>query len=409
MQFFGLSRWLPRLPRSGRLLTGTLLVLAAGFFGWAAQSEFILITEEHNGEFSTTPPALKEDDFHHPRLELLRAREKLDELIAGAPTQFEKIVMLRRWVRKQWDYSGSFYYPPWDAVEILDLARYHGNRGFCAQYAVVFLQACQALGIHARYVDLAGHFVVSVWSDDYNRWVVMDPTNDVHYESDGIPVGGRALYRAYWAKDLRGLMKVSGAGDRSPVSREDLESFRLYAIDIAADQLSNPVQVEVNGSPRTLVHARDYRRYPRVGSDNVLITSELRALRLAGADLWVPERPQISVQDLRSAFNQTIVFLANERVNGGTVRVVLLSSNSPTFKQFLVRSDESDDWRPTPAPSFRWRLHPGMNQLSARVETTFGWQGQVSRINLFYKPRLIPSLPSFPGHIVKLVWHRSAD
>jgi transglutaminase superfamily protein len=390
-------------------VTGALLVLAAGLFGWAAQSEFILITGERNGEFSTTPPTLREDDFHNPRLELLRAREKLDELISGAPRQFDKIVVLRRWVRKQWDYGGSFYYPPWDAVEILDLARYHGNKGFCAQYAVVFLQACQALGIHARYVDLAGHFVVSVWSDDYDRWVVMDPTNDLHYERDGIPVGGRSLYRAYWTNDLRGLVQVDGTGNRKALTREDLDSFRLYAVDIAADQLSKPLQVEVNGSPRTLVHARDYRKYPRVGSDKVVITSELRAFRMEGVESWVPERPQISSQDLRSAFNQTMIFLANERVSGGSVRVVLFSSNSPTFKQFLVRSDESDDWLITPAPTFRWRLHPGMNRLSARVETAFGWQGQVSEISLFYKPRLIPSVPSFPCHIVKLIWHRSTD
>src|SRR2546425_4815526 len=129
-------------------------VLALGLMGWVAQSEIVLVTSEHNGEFGVSSYTLREDDFNHPRLRLLRSREKLDEVVSTAETQFETIVLLRAWTRRQWDPGRRFYYPPWDAVEILDLARKYGNGGFCAQYAIVFLQACQSLAIHARYVDL---------------------------------------------------------------------------------------------------------------------------------------------------------------------------------------------------------------------------------------------------------------
>lgn len=172
------SRTIQR-PRPRRIVVWAVTAVAAVLIGWLAQTEILLVTSEDNGEFPASSYALREDDFHHPRLRLLREREKLDDVVSTAKTQFEKIVLLRGWAHRQWNMGASFYYPPWDAVEILDLARNHGNQGFCAQYAIVFLQACQSMGIHARYVDLPGHFVVAVWSDDFNRWVVMDPTHDL--------------------------------------------------------------------------------------------------------------------------------------------------------------------------------------------------------------------------------------
>src|SRR5258705_550633 len=199
---------MPRLPRCRQVVGCAILLLATGLIGWVAQSEIVLVTSEQNGEIAVTSRALREDDFRNARLQLLRSRERLDEVVSAARTQFEAIVLLRAWARRQWEPGGTFYYPPWDAVEILDLARKYDNRGFCAQYAVLLLQACQSMGIHARYVDLPGHFVVAAWSDDFDRWVVMDPTNDISYEKDGVPMRGRDLYRAYWRDDIGGLVEL---------------------------------------------------------------------------------------------------------------------------------------------------------------------------------------------------------
>jgi transglutaminase superfamily protein len=375
---------------------------------WAAQSELVLVTEENNGELRVSSYVLQEDDFHHPRLELLRSREKLDRIVAAGQTQFEKILLLRRWVRSQWEESGSFYYPPWDAVEILDLARAHNNRGFCAQYAVVFLQACQSLGIHARYVDLPGHFEVAVWSDDYDRWVLMDPTHDLHYEKDGLPMRGRDLYNAYWMNDAAGIVEVDSRGGRKAVTRDELDLYRLYSIDVAADQLTRPVEVTINGLRRTLVHASDYRTYPRVGKDDLVIGSQFLAWRTKEAGESFPERPETRDQDdFRYALNQTVVLLANDRLADRILKIALLSSSSSTFERFLVRSDESAGWISAPSMVIKWVLHPGANLFSARIETTFGWEGSPSWIKVYYKPPLFRSLPSFQGYIIRLLWSRS--
>jgi hypothetical protein len=397
----------PRSPLQ-RFVLGLLVVVALAAAAWMTQAEFILVTDEQNGEFPVSPFSLREDDFHHPRLELLRRRERLDDVVAGARTQFETIVRLRAWARRQWESGADFYYPPWDAVEILDLARQHDNRGFCAQYAVVFLQACQSLGIHARYVDLPGHFTVAVWSDDYDRWVAMDPTNDIHFERDGLPLRGRDLYRAYWEDNVRGIVEVDSRLNRKAIARADLSDYRLYSIGLSANQLSRPVEVRINGESRTLTCAPDYRTYPKIGRDEVVVAADFLSWRAKEFGASMPERPETTdPDDFRESLNQTTLLPATERVRDRFMKVVLLKNNSPTFKDFLVRSDESVDWIAAPSPTIKWLLHPGMNRLSARVETSFGWRGQVSGISLFYKPPLFPSLRLFKRNFVKLQWHQS--
>ncbi len=397
-----------RRTRRRRIVVGALAVVTAVLIGWVTQSEVLLVTSERNGEFPISSNALREDDFHHPRLRLLRSRERLDEVVSAAKTQFEKIVLLRGWAHRQWRMGANFYYPPWDAVEILNLARQHGNRGFCAQYAVVFLQACQSMGIHARYVELPGHFVVAVWSDDFNRWVVMDPTNDVHYEKDGLPMRGRDLYRTYWNGEVSGIVQVDSGGRRRAISRADLTNYGHYAIGLLANQLSEPVEVRCNGSVKKLVLASDYTTYPKVGRDRLEINTESLAWRGTEADAPLPRRPEAGDQDaFRNALNQTVIFLASERFRDRILKVALLSNNSPTFERFLIRSDESTDWVPTTSSTFKWLLHPGMNELSARIETRDGWRASVSSMRLFYKPPLVESLPSFRGNILIFIWHRS--
>jgi len=142
--------------------------------------------------------------------------------------------------------------------------------------------------------------------------------------------------------------------------------------------------------------------------DRLEINTESLAWRGTEADAPLPRRPEAGEQDaFRNALNQTVIFLASERFRDRILKVALLSNNSPTFERFLIRSDESTAWVPTTSNTFKWLLHPGMNELSARIETRDGWRASVSSMRLFYKPPLVESLPSFRGNILRFIWHRS--
>lgn len=371
----------------GWAVVGILIAVGVVIAEWPA----IIVVKQENGRFLASSYEMPEDSPSSPELLTLRRREHLDDVVASGKTQFEKIVLLRRWTRQQWDTHAPFYYPPWDALEILDLARSHQSRGFCAQYAIVFLQACQAMGIHARYVELPGHFIVGVWSDDYNRWVLMDPLNDVHYEKDGIPLGGVRLLHAYWSKNTAGIEEVKSDGTRREILPDDIKLYREYSIVERANHIAEPVDVKVNHGPMfKLRHLEDYHQYPLIGRDDLALASPYLAWQDKIAAENFTDKPKSGdPDDFGYRFNQTMIFVARRYPNDGRVKLQLYAENSPTFKRFQINADNRG-WQSIDMKKISWPLKPGLHRLSARVETASGWLCPPSQLTVFYKPPLVP-------------------
>lgn len=344
-----------------------------------------------NGRIGTTSYAIAEDPWQHPRLRRLREREGLDGVVAPGKTQFEKIVLLRRWARRQWEAGpGPFYYPAWDALEILDLARRHKNRAFCAQYAVLFLQTCRSMGLHARYLDL-GHFIASVWSDEHNRWVVMDPTNDLHYERKGEPMGDLDLIRAARSGRVKGIEVVGPEGTRKPITREELAPFRDLAVCLLNDQLTNPAVVIQNGKSKVLATEADYRRYPVVGKDEVGYGNVCLAWRERGEPAPAQNNPTSSDRDdFRQALHQTVIFVSRRSSSMGLVKLRLFTETTPEFSAFVGGPEGEAPAELT--QKIVWNLRPGFNTFTARVKTSTGWLGPESKVKVFYKPSWIKEL-----------------
>jgi hypothetical protein len=372
-----------------------LFVLLAVFFAVAlcayAPLSFIQVLPLKNGRIGMTSYTIHEDPWQHPRLRRLRQRENLDEVVSPGKTQFEKIVLLRGWARRQWEAGpGPFYYPAWDALEILDLARQHHNRAFCAQYAVLFLQTCRSMGLHARYLDM-GHFLASVWSDEYDRWVVMDPTNDLHYERKGEPMGDLELIGAAWSGRAGGIEVVGPGGARKPITPEDLAAFRALGVCLLDDQLTNPAIVIQNGKQRRLAPESDYRRYPLVGKDQVGYGNYCLSWRDAGSPALDPSRPASNdIDDFRQPLDQTVIFVADRNDAEGRVKLRLFTETAPEFQSFVGGPQGQSPAEL--APQVVWSLQPGFNTFTARVRTAAGWLGPESRISLYYKPSWIERL-----------------
>jgi hypothetical protein len=373
----------PEPSSSGRFATFVLLAILAAAAAAIARARFIQVVSLKNGEMLLSRYPLKEERWDHPRLQLLRRREKLDQVVAAGRTQLEKIVLLRKWAHDQWKESTTFYYPPWDAVEILDLARKERNYGFCAQYAIVFLQAARSLGLHARYVDL-GHFLTAVWSDEHDKWLIMDPNNDWHYERDGRPMKGIELNRASWAKNPGIIYKVDSKGGRTPVTEQELSLFRNYSIILRNDQLSEPETISVNGKVHKLVHEADFHKYPVLGRDQIGYGDMFLAWRAEGVDN--PPTTKLTSDDpddFRMIYNQTLIYVGTSNPEKGLLKLKLVAEQTPDFATFQFRTPQTD-WADCNA-DVAWLLMPGINGMSARVKTTNGWTGPPAELKVFYK------------------------
>ncbi len=230
------------------------VVLVAGVAHAAEQGDGAALDRVRmlsNGIIADEVLPVRYQPFDEPALARLAARERLDEIVAEVPRQFDRIRRVQDWVNAQWPDGTPDPYPPWNALAVLDWIRSGTTGGFCAQYAQVFLQSLAALGFTARYVEIGSsenpyaHYVTEVWSNDFDKWVVMDADYNVHFERDGIPLSAIEVHEALVSSALAGVTPVfasprPGHADPSSWPLRTMELYYYVRYHLNANHLTRP-------------------------------------------------------------------------------------------------------------------------------------------------------------------------
>jgi len=206
-------------------------------------------------------PARNRYPFRHEstlntQLKELRQRYGSSSQTSQPNAELERMVCLRDWVKARFATGSPSPYPPWNARVVLDWINSARTGGFCAQYCQVFVQAALALGWNPRYVGVfdkaggRGHMTVEVWSNQFNRWILMDPTYNVHFERRGIPLNALELHAA-WMENTTQTIEIEGGRhhfDTDPYDEtkpnELFAYFAHFNIYLRNDHLSVPLTAE---------------------------------------------------------------------------------------------------------------------------------------------------------------------
>jgi hypothetical protein len=153
-----------------------------------------VVVDDHPPKRSTLTFAYQ--DWHHPALKRLRAKFRLDKVVKPGKSEFEKMLLLRKWVHDTIPF-GTPADVPLEAEAIIDCAL-KGGTFWCSHYAWVYMSCAIALGWQARKLgidsfhtakeDSTHHGVAEIWSNQFAKWFVVDPMYDIHYELDGMPL-----------------------------------------------------------------------------------------------------------------------------------------------------------------------------------------------------------------------------
>ncbi|NIA20524.1 MAG: hypothetical protein GWP05_00840 [Anaerolineaceae bacterium] len=366
-------------------------VSAEALPAWAAK---VKVTAYHNEEIRYTSMPFANEDFKHPKLVALRKKYKLDQVVAGSKTEFEKLLKLRNWVTGQWKYDPPTEgYPAWDADEILTL-----KRGFCVQYAIVYMQCLQSLGYNARFVFgyhpgiMGGHEVTEVWSNQYNKWILMDANGNLHYidPTTKEPLSMMEVHdrmtRAYY-----GDKKISRSNrPRGVRGAEDIATCRRMETSV---EYSDPTTRKKPRWPRYAKWAL-IRMMPRnnfYSQQYPLPKTQGFAWDWTGYWVWEDARTPRSyatryrnITGRRSDWLWTLNQVRFDAACGkkpGTVEIQM-GTQTPNFETFLVNVD-GKGWRPS-GRAFQWRLHGGRNRLRMRTRNSAGVEGAISFLELDY-------------------------
>ncbi len=185
-------------------------------FNFAARGDYVVRLWVRGPSVVMPPVQFRWEDPRHPRLAQLREALALDEVVAAGKDELQRQVALRSWVADQWTWScGEAWssYPVWDALTILDWARNNRGHGrpqpvrFCVHFGVVYAQCAMALGWPAKCIVMGptrlgandGHFVPEVWNRQLGKWIIMDASQDCHFETDGRPLNALEIHRLWVA------------------------------------------------------------------------------------------------------------------------------------------------------------------------------------------------------------------
>jgi hypothetical protein len=387
---------LPSIPMDGnrhlqRLLfvpvsVGTML-LAACLGGSSppaesAQAHELSYTISVNGDLTEGVP-LRFEPLQFPRLDELRQRESLDSVTAGADSEFSEFLQLRDWASSQWPAGYPDPYPPWDAITVLDWIRQGTTGGFCAQYAQVLVQSLAALGHQARYIEIGStdnpyaHFLPEVWSNQFNKWVVLDPDFNLHFERDGIPLSALEVHDALVRSELEDVDIMVGPrrpGHSNPASWP-LRTAELYYY----------VRVHLNANHLSAPHEHPFHRYNDMIEwlDELTVPWEFSEVESVFAKVRLTNLQTDDRAYFEGRLNQ--VFVSVESNVAGVLQI-RLENNSHGFLTYqmrtLARVRDNRPWQDHASSTVIWRPSRQSRILELRAVNQSGIPGPVSRVSV---------------------------
>ena len=325
----------------------------------------------------------KFDSFDNPKLKELRESYHLDDVVAPGRDEFAQQILLMDWTHRQFKKFGRPSTNCHGALQILK-AIDEGHTFFCAHYADVLVSASASLGWVDRPLALrrhqgvnkvggsTEHSVTEIWSNQHRKWVMLDPTSNMHVEKAGLPLNAFELRQEWFYRDGTNLVFVIGK-ERKKYRKSDLPIL-LGRFAGFGDLTVEPDEPDKYGFigyiPNTDIMNSGYD-YARM-----FIVKD----QLCDGTKWhvrtVPENPAV---DPYFPIGQAAMSL---RADDGRLHVSF-KTMTPNFKQYEIQID-GGRWKPSDT-EFHWPVHAGANSLGARTVNLFGVRGPISTAEIEVK------------------------
>ena len=381
-------RRIHRRLSAGLILASVMSCLGAVGAEFKASTSFELGTRKITvRKFETMPVVSDEytrrfkfDAFDNPKLQELKKRYRLDQVIAPGRDEFEKQVLLLDWTHRQFKKFGRPSTNCAGALEILGGIE-QGHTFFCSQYIQVMVSSASSLGWVNRPLALrrhqgvnkvggsTEHSVTEMWSNQHRKWVMFDPTSNMVIETNGVPLNAWEIRQEWFSRNGTNLTFVVGKDQRRyrkanlPIVLGKFPEFGNLTVE--PDELDKYGFIGYIPNTDLMDSGFDYAK--------MFITKDA----LCDGTQWhVRMLPQHPATDPYYPINQAHLTIDVR----DPVLSVKLDTFTPNFERYELRIDRSG-WSETD-PSFAWDLHPGRNRLEARTVNRFGVKGPVSTAEL---------------------------
>ena len=335
----------------------------------------LVVTDANNDDLvrSSYPFAYQQAD--EPRLHILRERWRLDQVVEGATSEFDMFLRLKRWVREQWEDGWNRgavqFVPPWDAPLVLELAHQQLTLGMCTHYASTFVQCSLALGLQARVCITTAHCVAEIWSNEYRKWVMMDPGCDAddtrkstrHFDRHGVPMSALDLHLAAANQDFDGVAEICDPEPMSGTVEENAVRYYQFCTTLRNNHLTSLYPEE----PEHGAVSYTYDGHVWYESDTMPLPQFSMTSQREGDFSWSLNQTHISLQQGSEPHAVT----------------VLLDTVTPNFDTYLIQTN-GGKWKES-KERFVLKLSPGANTICVKSRNRFGIEGIESSLTIEHR------------------------
>jgi len=390
----------------------------------------------NNGKIISLSYPFTFENLNHPGLKKYREDHKLDQIVLGASSEFEVMMRLLNWAYRvpltqngySWNWNDVTIVLPPKAVKTIhkeakqdagEKLKYSESTAFdmpqlngpffkarrmetmCLYPTQALVGALLSMGYQARHINInsegmSGHEVTEVWSNEFNKWIYLDPTIDTYYfnTETGIPLNLLETHNLL----VEQMPRIETW--KRPFS-PDIGKEVVSHIKVGMRQGNNPFSIIYsegdNGGRWALETMGHFRIIPR----NDFLSNPLPVPVHTGATCWgwdgflnwyddtFPKRDEYQRHtnrptDFYQPLNQAKVFL-NETDKPGVLRVEVDKFTPGGFDTFLVGINDGS-WVTQKESSWSWVLRSGLNSIKVRTRNIRGVLGPVSDIQVVYNP-----------------------
>jgi len=376
-----LHGWVPDYPRT------RYIILLASLIAFVS-SPLAPQPDKPTQDVQKSPILFYHESSRHQRIQALLDEFDFDDCALRGVSEFDQMLLLKDWVYRRIPYDLNYKDAELlDAGQILRRAQ-KGESFICTSMAVVFVECAVSLGWTARLVFLRKksgqeHAAADIWSNQYRKWIYIDPTWNIHLERHGVPLSVLEARKEWLARKGKQITYVFGAGDHReryraaqlPVSRGDSAIWRYLPLD--STWLEYTFQIGVVGRNDLISCAVSGRPlWERVYIIRDRFNRRDRSWFLAESGIPVAPR------DLFHELNRVDIAIegrAPDRPRPVLVRFRINRNNTfaPNFMEYLVKVDDGE-WE-VAEEEYRWKIKRGRNVLAARIMNRFGMVGPITK------------------------------
>jgi hypothetical protein len=155
-------------------------------------------------------------------------------VIGTCQNQWDALIALRGWIKKQIPNKDPVIKSHWDAQRILQAVWNDPSRGFiCDAHAASYVSACVSAGLNARMLHLGdgngnGHYAAEVWSDDHKKWIFMDPLYDCHFSKYDVPLSALELHNLWKNGGIGEIAKHGDGAKLLKIAEQSSDYYNLF-------------------------------------------------------------------------------------------------------------------------------------------------------------------------------------